>query len=67
MLLDAKGIDYENVAVDFDRALREEMTRLSNRHTVPQIWIGAQHIGGFTDLAALEASGELDSLLLNEK
>lgn len=63
-LLRSKGInDYETIIVDGDFALREHMMAISGRHTVPQIFIGERHIGGYTDLAALEASGELDILL----
>ena len=39
------------------------MTRITGRRTVPQIFIGGRHVGGFDDLAALEAAGELDPLL----
>ena len=42
---------------------REEMMKRSGRTSVPQIWIGERHVGGFDDLAALDASGELDALL----
>ena len=63
MLLEEKGVEYEDVRVDDDRSLREEMTRLSRRHTVPQIWIGDAHVGGYNELSVLERSGELDTLL----
>lgn len=63
MLLEAKGIAYQEFRVDYDPALRKEMQRESGRHTVPQIWIGDQHIGGFSELNMLEAAGELDTLL----
>lgn len=58
-----KGIAYQNIPVDGDRELREDIFRRSGQHTVPQIWIGERHIGGFTDMQALERSGELDELL----
>lgn len=63
MLLDEKGVEYEDFRVDLDASLRQEMVKLSKRHTVPQIWIGERHIGGFTDLSVLERTGTLNSLL----
>lgn len=63
-LLDSKGIEYREISVDNDRALRAEMEQRSGRYTVPQIWIDAFHVGGCDDLYDLERSGELDSLLL---
>ncbi len=63
MLLKSKGVEYQELRIDYDLALRQEMQRLSGRHTVPQIWIGDQHIGGFSELSMLEAAGELDNLL----
>lgn len=62
-LLERKGIDFTEVAVDHDRASERLMVERSRRHTVPQIFIDDRHIGGYTDLAALDASGELDALL----
>ena len=63
-LLDRKGIDYELVDVTFDRdQLAVMLDRSGGRRTVPQIFIGDQHIGGFDDLSALERRGELDPLL----
>lgn len=63
-LLRKKGIeDYETISVDGDRETRQHMMNISGRHTVPQIFIGDRHIGGYTDLAALDAAGELDKLL----
>lgn len=64
-LLDAKGVAYDDVAVDGNPTLRQEMTARAGQRTVPQIWINEQHIGGYTELAALEQHGELDSLLAN--
>ena len=63
MLLNEKGVEYQDIDVDGEVSLMQEMVRLSGRHTVPQIWIGERHIGGFTDLYALEAAGQLDPLL----
>lgn len=62
-MLDAKGVNYTDIAVDGAAHLRSEMVRASGRYTVPQIWIGAQHVGGYDDLAALERQGRLDNLL----
>lgn len=49
--------------MDLDPALRQEVMARSRQRTVPQIWIGEVHVGGFTDLWALEKSGKLDQLL----
>lgn len=62
-LLDAKGVAYEELRVDRDPQLREAMVRLSGRRSVPQIFIGTQHVGGHQELAALDRSGQLDQLL----
>ena len=62
-LLDAKGIAYEDTGVDGRPDLREKMIAESGQHTVPQIWIGERHVGGFDELWLLEQRGELDPLL----
>ncbi len=64
-LLKQKGIDYTNYDLSdlSDRELRAKMLELSGRTTVPQIFIGDRHIGGYTDLDALDRSGELDRLM----
>jgi glutaredoxin 3 len=62
-LLDEKGVDYEDIAVDHDPQLRREMAQRSGRVTVPQIWIGEQHIGGCDDLMLLARQGRLDAML----
>jgi glutaredoxin 3 len=62
-LLQAKGVGFTEIAVDGNPALRAEMEASSGRHTVPQIWIGSRHVGGFDDLWRLEQRGELDVLL----
>jgi glutaredoxin 3 len=65
-LLAKKGIAadaIEKVRVDDFPEKREEMLRLTGRRTVPQIFIGDRHIGGFDDMAELDAAGELDPLL----
>jgi glutaredoxin 3 len=62
-LLERKGVTIDEVRVDEDQARREEMMRITGRRTVPQIFVGETHVGGFEDLSALERSGELDPLL----
>lgn len=66
-LLEAKDVDADVIVVDTDRELRQEMETRSGRRTVPQIFIGERHIGGFDDLSALDAAGQLDPLLLEEQ
>ncbi|MFU8895028.1 MAG: glutaredoxin 3 [Gammaproteobacteria bacterium] len=66
-LLEAKGVDPEVIVVDTNRELRGEMEARSGRRTVPQIFIGERHIGGFDDLSALDAAGQLDRLLVAEQ
>jgi glutaredoxin 3 len=63
MLLEGKGIDFKDIAVDGNPTLRQEMVGKSMNHTVPQIWIGDEHIGGCDELYHLERQGELDALL----
>ena len=63
-LLARKGVTAPNIiAVDADDTLRDEMVRRSGRRTVPQIFIGETHVGGYDDLAALDRAGQLDPLL----
>jgi glutaredoxin 3 len=63
-LLVEKGVAIDKVRVDLEPARRAEMTQKANgRRTVPQIWIGARHVGGCDDLYELERKGELDPLL----
>ncbi|MDZ7783185.1 MAG: glutaredoxin 3 [Halioglobus sp.] len=62
-LLERKGVDYTDIAVDKEPALRQEMMERSGRRTVPQIWIGERHIGGCDELHHLERDGRLDALL----
>ena len=64
MLLNSKGVtEIERIRVDLDSRQREEMMNKTGRRTVPQIYIGDTHVGGFEELAALEHAGKLDSLL----
>ncbi len=64
-LLAQKGVDVEEIRVDQNPELRVEMMQKSGQRTVPQIWIGDLHVGGFTDLWALDKQGKLDGLLQN--
>ena len=66
LLLAKKGIaadQIEKIRVDEHPEQRAEMMRITGRRTVPQIFIGDRHVGGFDDLAELDAAGELDPLL----
>jgi glutaredoxin 3 len=66
-LLRAKGVaDIAKVRVDLDPERRLEMTQKTGRRTVPQIYIGALHIGGYDDLVALDRAGKLAPLLARE-
>ena len=62
-LLQSKGVSFTDISVDGRADLRREMTQRSGRRTVPQIWIGDRHVGGFDDLARLEQRRQLDPLL----
>lgn len=62
-LLDDKGAPYTEIDVMMNGAKKREMMERSGRRTVPQIWIGETHVGGFDDLYALEKAGKLDGLL----
>jgi glutaredoxin 3 len=62
-LLDKKGAAYTEINVDAQTGLREAMMRKTKRRTVPQIYIGDLHVGGFDDLYALEQQKKLDALL----
>jgi glutaredoxin 3 len=62
-LLTAKGVAFEEIDVTYDATRRAEMMLKSGRRTMPQIWIGATHVGGSDDLHALDRRGELDALL----
>lgn len=63
-LLDQKGVRYTEINVDAKPQLRQELAERTQRRTVPQIFIGERHIGGFDDLYALDRQKELDPLLL---
>ena len=62
-LLRSKGADYEEISLDNDPVLLQEIMLKSGQRTMPQIWIGSRHVGGFTDMLALDRAGQLDTLL----
>jgi glutaredoxin 3 len=62
-LLERKGVAYTEIDVEHVEGARAEMQKRSGRNTVPQIFVGERHLGGFDDIAALDAGGELDRIL----
>jgi glutaredoxin 3 len=62
-LLQRKGVEFREIRVDHDQQQMDYMMQVTRRHTVPQIFIGDIHVGGFDDLARLDARGELDPML----
>ena len=62
-LLTAKGINYQDIPLDDDASLRAEIMERSARNTVPQIWVGDVHMGGYTDLRQFEVDGRLQQLV----
>ena len=63
-MLDAKSVSYEEIRIDQVEGAQEEMLALSEgQMTVPQIFIGDFHVGGYTDMVKLDQNGELDPLL----
>jgi glutaredoxin 3 len=63
-LLQKKGVaNLEKILIDRDPAQREIMMTRTGRRTVPQIYIGETHVGGYDDLVALDRAGQLDPLL----
>jgi glutaredoxin 3 len=64
MLLEAKGVGYQEISVDFGGAEKERMVeRAGGRTTVPQIFIGGHHVGGCDELLALDRDGRLDPMI----
>jgi glutaredoxin 3 len=64
MLLKQRGVtEIEKIRIDLDSAQRDAMMQKTGRRTVPQIYIGEHHVGGFDDLAALDRQGALAPLL----
>ena len=62
-LLARKGVEWEEIRIDHDHEQMKIMMDRSRRHTVPQIFIDDHHVGGFDDLAKLDAYGKLDAML----
>jgi glutaredoxin 3 len=62
-LLTERGFSVQKILVDLDPKMRERMVKITGRKTVPQIFIGEHHIGGYDDLVELDLEGELESLL----
>ena len=62
-LLDSKDVEYTEIDVMTDAAKKQEMMQRAGRHTVPQIFIGDTHVGGYDDMALLDRRGGLDLLL----
>ncbi|MCB1589191.1 MAG: glutaredoxin 3 [Xanthomonadales bacterium] len=65
-LLERKGANFQEIRVDQEAGKRDEMVQRSGRMTVPQIFIGETHVGGYDDMAALDRAGGLDPLLAGE-
>jgi glutaredoxin 3 len=66
-LLVSKGVEIEKVRIDLEPQRRAEMMEKTGRRTVPQIYVGETHVGGYDDLAALDRAGKLDPLLQSIK
>ena len=64
--LKSRGLDWNEVRIDTDPAQREKMVALARRTSVPQIFIGETHVGGYDDLLALHRAGKLEPLLAGE-
>jgi glutaredoxin 3 len=62
-LLNKKGAEVEKILVDHNPTELRTMIKLTGRRTVPQIFIGEKHVGGYDDLVELDMDGELDPLL----
>lgn len=62
-LFESKGVAFTEIDVDDVEGARAEMQKLSGRTSVPQIFIGGKHVGGYDDTRALDDRGELDALL----
>ncbi len=62
-LLQHKGVTVQKILVDHHPERMEEMIEITGRRTVPQIFIGDTHVGGYDDLAALEMAGQLEPML----
>jgi glutaredoxin 3 len=65
-LLESKRWDYQDIPIDADQGLRSEMMEKSGQQTVPQIWIGDQHVGGCDELFRLEVGNKLERMVMGE-
>jgi glutaredoxin 3 len=65
--LKSKGLQWREVRIDTDPAEREKMMALARRTSVPQIFVGETHVGGYDDLMALHRAGKLDALLSGDQ
>jgi glutaredoxin 3 len=65
-LLDAKGVNYEEIDVEEDEELRAWLAKQTGQRTVPQIFAGDRSLGGFSDIDALNRAGRLDPILRGE-
>ncbi|CAG4911351.1 glutaredoxin 3 [Paraburkholderia gardini] len=66
-LLRGKGVAYNEISIEGDRDAAIALAKKTGRRTVPQIYIGATHVGGFDDLSALDQDGRLDALLRRDE
>lgn len=64
--LKSRGLTWEEVRIDTDPAARERMVAMAKRTSVPQIFIGDTHVGGYDDLMALHRAGKLDALVAGD-
>lgn len=64
--LKSKGLEWNEVRIDTDPAERQKMLALAKRTSVPQIFIGDTHVGGYDDMMALHRAGKLDALLAGD-
>lgn len=65
-MLNSKGVAFDEIPVDGNPGLRAEMATMARATSVPQIWIGDQHVGGCDELYGLERRQQLDSMLRSE-
>jgi glutaredoxin 3 len=65
-LLDRKGVAYEEIDAEHDDALRTWLVEATGQRTVPQVFVDARSLGGFSDIDALDRQGRLDAILRGE-
>ncbi len=65
-LLSSKGVSFKEIDVEAKPSMLKHMMKESGQRTVPQIWVGTHHVGGFDQLSALDRAGKLDDLLKKE-